>query len=172
MEVNGDGFLGAPTSGGRPVRGRSVVVGTLEATASTGRRCSYGAARLLRGPPASSEEDDSLLHTNSKERDLEVRRDMRDRVERSRGREGDGVDRKQRNSVARRAAPASNQGSLGAWCLCLNGGNEQGGQGLLIGGLGWRFCVLTRGFKRGCKGASMAFKTFDDVEDAGGVCAR
>ena len=103
---------------------------------------SSGAARLLRGTPANSEESGSLLHTNKKGIGLEVRRDTRKRTEGSRGWEVDGVDRKQGNSAADVASPASDWGGLGAWCSWESMGNGSYGEGVDIGGSGEAFLRL------------------------------
>ena len=83
---------GVPAFGGGWFRVRRVAVGDLEATASTGRRCSYGAevsasySGELRG-------DCSLLHKNVRGDVLEVRQSSGNEVERSKGWVVDGVDR-------------------------------------------------------------------------------
>ena len=70
--------------------------------------------------------DGSLLHTTSKEKYLELRRGMRNGVERSEGWEVDGVDRKRGKSMAEWAAPASDWGGLGARWVWSWWGNRRG----------------------------------------------
>ena len=91
-----------------------------------------GEALQLRGGEASMRNsgklrrDGSRLHKNNNGERLEVRRDMGNGMESSKGGEVDGVDRKCGNSAVEWAAPASKLGSPGANWMCSSWGNRRG----------------------------------------------
>ena len=98
---------------------RKVVSGAARRGRKLGGNDVDGEALQLRGGGVSARNsgelrgDGSLLHANSKEKRLEMRSDMGNGVERSRGRECDGVDRKPRNSVAERGGSGEQSGQPG-----------------------------------------------------------